>query len=330
MPSVKCFVTVTPAPLLNCTSTSRPLVFAHVRSYSLTGALVRAGGYYALKGFQALVAFYLLRAGFWLVTSFLYGYGKKQCVTFFSSQVGDLFALPVPQPAKAYQVRVVSQLAEQLAGTMLPADFDIEIAPNRKHLSNLLRTKCAPPDRENLEIWHNAWDRFSIEAFAQIPVPSCFAYSRKDSVQKRKNYTSIYKREAVRRLLPKFKERRVFLTGKAASTANAAIGLLESWKSELPVGTNLAPPFQKRPVRLKRPLPPEKIILPLPPTRFKKKSKPSGPKLRRHPGQLIENIDDFAGRALGKLLPPSPAQPGDNASSCGESSGEDIPSEFEV
>ena len=119
---------------------------------------------------------------------------------------------------------------------MLSPDFEIEITPNRAALQKLLRARCAVPSYENLELWENAWDRFSIESFAQIPPIRGFPYHKADSPEKRKNYTLVYKREAVRRLLPKFREKREFLSGKARRNVTAIINLLESWKCELPAG----------------------------------------------------------------------------------------------
>ena len=77
-----------------------------------------------------------------------------------------------------------------------------------------------------------------------------------------------------------------------------------------------------------RPEPSAKILLPLPPTRFKKR-KARDPKTRRHPGQRVESLEAFAGRASGKLLPPSSPQLRDAPHHRGASSDEEIPSEFD-
>ena len=247
----------------------------------------------------------------------------RDVLSLSSLQVHLLLHRPPVEPAGTVRASL------SLVHGMLPDDFHVEIAPNRSKLFQQLRNRCAPPDKENLEIWNNAWDRFSIESFYQIPVPSCFPYHRSDSRDKRGNYTLIYKREAVRRLLPKFKERIEFLTGKAERNVAAIISMLESWQSELPAGVDLAPPFRKRPVKLRKPEPPAKILLPLPPTRFKKR-KVKVPKTRRHPGQRVESLEAFAGRASGKLLPPSSLQLPDAAHLGDVSSDEEMPSEFDL
>ena len=212
-----------------------------LRIISLAGAAVSDWRGRATTYSQGSTAWSLALLCLW---AFFFLYGCRIVPRYLVLQV----ALPLHQTfVGASEPALAVRAPLSLVNGMLPDDFHVEIAPNRSKLHQQLRNRCSPPDREDLEIWNNAWDRFSIESFYQIPVPKSFPYHRADSVEKRRDYTLVYKREAVRRLLPKFKERHEFLTGKAERNVAAIISMLESWRSELPAGIDLAPPLSQAP-----------------------------------------------------------------------------------
>jgi len=125
-------------------------------------------------------------------------------------------------------------------------------------------------NKDKCQLWENAWDEFSVEAFGQIPTPKCFRLDDPSSPYHREQYKKRYKLEAIRRLLPKYIEKREFVTGRAKVVVEDIINLLEYWKTEMPVGTRFTLPVSDKNIKLVLPKPPERIVLPRPP-QFRKR-----------------------------------------------------------
>ena len=108
------------------------------------------------------------------------------------------------------------------------------------------------------------------------------------------------------------------------------IGLLKEWKLDFPNGTNFSNPRVERTsdIRLNMPESPEPILLPLPPTRRRRKRQSA----HKPPGASEPDLrEDSPERALGKLIAFPPSQPPpDNAGSFSASSEADLPSEFDI
>ena len=58
--------------------------------------------------------------------------------------------------------------------------------------------------------------------------------------------THTYKLQAIQRILPRFEEKREFVTGKARKIVDTIIVLLEVWKLDFPNGTNFSNPRVER------------------------------------------------------------------------------------
>ena len=153
--------------------------------------------------------------------------------------------------------------------TMFKEGFKVDIFKNRKDAANQLAARCRTSEELDKKLWYEAWDRFCIDSYSQIPAYPTFPISYKDSKQKRKKYNLRYKIECIRRFLPKFKEKHHFLSGAAKKSNENLIMLLESWKADLPPGTIITMPSHNRDILLQVPKNPDPIVLPLPPT-FKK------------------------------------------------------------
>ena len=209
---------------------------------------------------------------------------------------------------------------------MFADDFETGVHKSRKAAFDKLEKRTRVPTTTDLDLWYNAWDAFSVEAFAQIPTPTCFPLYKDDSPAKRKEYTVTYKLESVRRILPNLKTKRHLLTGRAKEVVDEAINTLEGWKFELPRNLVLAPPFKKSKIHLNYPEEPETLQLPLPPTKRKK----TGSSRNRAFAAPTHNSPE---RALGKLpsnLPSTTQKLEAHHHGYGETDDEDIPSEFFV
>ena len=152
---------------------------------------------------------------------------------------------------------------------MLPDGFKVDIFKNRAEAANKLAERCKVAKDIDRKLWHEAWDRFTVDSYSQIPEYPTFPISYKNSKQKRKEYKLEYKLECIRRFLPRLKEKHNFLTGAAKKSNENLIMLLESWKTDLPPGTVIKFPARNRDNYLQIPEKPKPIVLPLPPT-FKK------------------------------------------------------------
>ena len=147
---------------------------------------------------------------------------------------------------------------------MFSKDFQVEIHSSRSSARRALASRCAPPSQKDLDLWRNAWNRFSTDSFGQIPPFKCIRISDPfdpDIVKLRK---SQYCLRAVKHFLPKFKNKQHLLTGQAANNVRNIIDLLEFWKDTLPHDCSILPP-KPVPVVLPTPVAAPQILLPLPP-----------------------------------------------------------------
>ena len=179
---------------------------------------------------------------------------------------------------------------------MFDSEFKVEIYKSRTDAANRLKDRCKSVNGLDSRLWKDAWDRFTVDAFAQIPKHPCFRYSDPKAKEKRKEYNLQYKLECIRRFLPKFKDKAAFVTGEAKKSNERLIELLESWKCDLPPGTCIKMPLSKSDICLQVPEAPEPIMLPLPPTyrKFAKRPRTTSRKLLPPPKKQCTGVGELS------------------------------------
>ena len=168
---------------------------------------------------------------------------------------------------------------------MFSDNFKVEIFKNKAAAANSLADRCKVAKNVDKSLWFDAWDRFTVDAYSQIPEYPTFPISYKNSKQKRKEYNLEYKIECIKRFLPNLQKKHHFLSGAAKKSNQNLIDLLESWKCDLPPGTVIKLPTVDMNIALQRPAKPDPIELPLPPKfrKFAKRQKVNNRKLSPPP-----------------------------------------------
>ena len=148
---------------------------------------------------------------------------------------------------------------------MFGDNFKLTPTTSRASAWTSLQKRCVTSPEKDKLLWENAWDRFSVESFDQLPsklLKSIRVDDKKADI-KRIHNNNLYKRKAVEIFIPKLEKKLELLTGAARSQASEALELLYLWKKQL--HTSVAPTAPKRQnFNLKR-QPPPPIQLPKPP-----------------------------------------------------------------
>ena len=101
-------------------------------------------------------------------------------------------------------------------GIMFSDGFKVEIFKNRTAAANSLAQRCKVADDVDKSLWFDAWDRFTVDAYSQIPEYPTFPISYKNSKRKRKEYELEYKIECIKRFLPNLQKKHHFLSGASS------------------------------------------------------------------------------------------------------------------
>ena len=70
--------------------------------------------------------------------------------------------------------------------SMFKEGFKVDIFKNRKDAANQLAARCKTPNDLDKKLWFDAWDRFCVDSYSQIPSYPTFPISYKNFKQKRK------------------------------------------------------------------------------------------------------------------------------------------------
>ena len=170
---------------------------------------------------------------------------------------------------------------------MLGANFSLSVSSSRSAALSALKSRCAASPEKDRILWKNAWNRFSVESFDQIPYKLLEAIKVNDKAadKKRSHYEILYKRKAVEVFLPKLEKKLKLLTGKASRQARDTLELLYLWREQLPKTLPLDPQPKRIDLQLKRKSP-SPIQLPCPP----KQRKPTCPPKKAH-GVQPQQVD---------------------------------------
>ena len=165
---------------------------------------------------------------------------------------------------------------------MFGDNVNLTPTPSRSAALAGLRTRCVTsPEKEQI-LWKNAWNRFSVESFDQLPTKllKAIRVDAKNADKTRQQYNCLYKRKTVEIFIPKLEKKIKLLTGAARDQASAALELLYLWEAQLPSSTKITAP-ERLTFDLSREEPPP-ILLPEPPKRRNKLTLP--PKIKNPDG----------------------------------------------
>lgn len=171
---------------------------------------------------------------------------------------------------------------------MFGDNVNLTPAPSRAAALASLKARCGTSPEKELVLWKNAWNRFSVESFDQLPTKllKAIRVDAKNADKTRQRYNCLYKRKTVEIFIPKLEKKIKLLTGAARDQARAALELLYLWEAQLPSSTKHAAP-KRLDFNLKRKDPPP-ILLPEP------------PKLRKKPPSPKNKDSDGLGQAAGE------------------------------
>lgn len=175
---------------------------------------------------------------------------------------------------------------------MFGDNVNLTPATSRSAARASLKARCGTSPERELVLWKNAWNRFSVESFDQLPTKllKAIRVDAKNADKTRQQYNCLYKRKTVEIFIPKLEKKIKLLTGAAREQASAALELLYLWEAQLPSSTNNAAP-QRLNFDLDREDPPP-ILLPEPP---KRRKKPLLPPNNKNPDGLDQAIGEESG-----------------------------------